>query len=540
MEKPKILLVDDLEENLVSLEMILKGFDVSFIKATSGPEALRKTINDDFALAILDVQMPGMDGYETLSLMRKRQRTKFLPVIFVSAIHQSDLHIIKGIETGAVDFIPKPIIPEILVGKVKNFLDLFSQQQELKNLLQKLEEKNKELEIQKVKAEEATREKSMFLANMSHEIRTPLNGIIGISKILEESNLDSEQKELTEIITTSGENLLNIVNDILDFSKIESGQIKLEKIDFSLKKVVESIVKLMKLNADKKGNTLSVKTDKKVPDTLIGDPYRLSQILTNLVNNAIKFTQKGTIEIRVESSNTDEKETELLFRVIDTGIGISEDGQKKLFKEFSQTESSTSRKYGGTGLGLAICNNLTSLMGGEIGVTSTEGNGSEFWFSLKFGYKQQTQKDMRTEDIDIPADIKILYAEDNPVNQRVTQLLLQKIGIECEIANNGQEAIEMYKTNQFDLILMDMQMPEVDGIESAKQIRKIEQNNGVENPVFIVAVTANTFSEDKQKCFNAGMNDFMSKPFKEAELKRIIKNAVTNKQIQQINEPPRN
>ena len=540
MEKPKILLVDDLEENLVSLEMILKGFDVSFIKATSGPEALRKTINDDFALAILDVQMPGMDGYETLSLMRKRQRTKFLPVIFVSAIHQSDLHIIKGIETGAVDFIPKPIIPEILVGKVKNFLDLFSQQQELKNLLQKLEEKNKELEIQKVKAEEATREKSMFLANMSHEIRTPLNGIIGISKILEESNLDSEQKELTEIITTSGENLLNIVNDILDFSKIESGQIKLEKIDFSLKKVVESIVKLMKLNADKKGNTLSVKTDKKVPDTLIGDPYRLSQILTNLVNNAIKFTQKGTIEIRVESSNTDEKETELLFRVIDTGIGISEDGQKKLFKEFSQTESSTSRKYGGTGLGLAICNNLTSLMGGEIGVTSTEGNGSEFWFSLKFGYKQQTQKDMRTEDIDIPADIKILYAEDNPVNQRVTQLLLQKIGIECEIANNGQEAIEMYKTNQFDLILMDMQMPEVDGIESAKQIRKIEQNNGVENPVFIVAVTANTFSEDKQKCFNAGMNDFISKPFKEAELKRIIKNAVTNKQIQQTNEPPRN
>jgi len=244
MDKPKVLIVDDLIENLISLEMILESFDITLVRAMSGMEALRQTLNEDFALAILDVQMPGMDGYETLSLMRKRKRTKYLPVIFVSAIHQSDLHIIKGIETGAVDFIPKPIIPEILIGKVRIFLDLYFQKQKLNHLLKQLEKNNKQLDVQRIKAENATRTKAMFLANMSHEIRTPLNGIIGISKILdEETNLNQRQKELTEILSASGENLLNIVNNILDFSKIESGQIQLENIEFEISDVIFSIVK---------------------------------------------------------------------------------------------------------------------------------------------------------------------------------------------------------------------------------------------------------------------------------------------------------
>jgi signal transduction histidine kinase len=528
MEKPKILLVDDLEENLVSLEMVLGDFDVTFVKATSGSEALRKTLNDDFALAILDVQMPGMDGYETLALMRKRKKTKYLPVIFVSAIHQSELHIIKGIETGAVDFIPKPIIPEILVGKVKNFLDLFSQKQELKSLLQKLEENNKELAIQKEKAEEATRVKAMFLANMSHEIRTPLNGILGISKILEESGLNQNQKELADIITTSGENLLNIINDILDFSKIESGQIQLENIEFSLSKIVDNIFNLLKFNADKKNIQLSVNIDKDMPDTLTGDPYRLNQILTNLVNNAIKFTDKGSVKIEVETLDQENDVVELMFKVVDTGIGISEEGIKKLFKEFSQTESSTTRKYGGTGLGLAICSNLVSLMGGKIGVNSKIGEGSEFWFKLKFNYQQRQKVKKQPESIKISGDVKILYAEDNPVNQRVTQLLLKKIGIKCDIAVNGEKAVEMHLKNKYDLILMDMQMPVLDGVESAKKIREAEAENQEENPVFIVAVTANAYSEDKKKCFDAGMNDFISKPFKIAELEKIINSAINN------------
>lgn len=531
MDRPKILIVDDLIENLISLEMILTECDVDVVKATSGMEGLRKTLNEDFALAILDVQMPGMDGYETLSLIRKRVKTKYLPVIFVSAIHQSELHIIKGIETGAVDFISKPIIPEILIGKVRIFLELHLQKNKLKRLLTELEEKNKELEIQTLKAEEATRAKAMFLANMSHEIRTPLNGIIGISKVLEQTKLNKKQKELTEIITTSGENLSNIINDILDFSKIESGQINLEYIEFSLSKVLKSTASLLRYYSDKKGLQLIVEIDKKIPDTLIGDPYRLNQIVTNLANNAIKFTEKGNVKIVVSPVKKDASSVELLFKVIDTGIGITEEGKAKLFKEFSQTDSSTTRKYGGTGLGLAISGNLTALMGGKIGVNSEFGSGSEFWFKLNFSYlaetKEEKKEEMITDEIKIPKNFKILYAEDNRINQKVTNMLLQRIGLECDVANDGLEAIEMFKSKPYDIILMDMQMPKLNGIEATIKIREYEKSKDLKNSVYIVAVTANTFFEDKQRCFEAGMNNFISKPFKETELKNIILNVIS-------------
>jgi len=530
MDKPKILIVDDLIENLISLEMILEDFEITLVRATSGMEALRKTLNEDFAMAILDVQMPGMDGYETLSLMRKRKRTRYLPVIFVSAIHQSDLHIIKGIETGAVDFIPKPIIPEILMGKVRIFLELHSQKMKLNSLLTELEEKNKELEIQTSKAEEATRAKAMFLANMSHEIRTPLNGIIGISKVLEETELNQKQKELTEIIITSGENLSNIINDILDFSKIESGQIDLEFIEFSLSKVLNTIVGLLRFYSDKKGLELKVEIDKNIPDTLLGDPYQLTQIITNLTNNAIKFTEKGSVKILVSPIKKDSKSIELLFKVTDTGIGITEEGKAKLFKEFSQTDSSTTRKYGGTGLGLAISNNLTSLLGGEIGVNSEFGNGSEFWLKLKYSYstviKKDEKEDVQRDEIKNKKNIKILYAEDNLINQRIIIMTLQKIGIQCDIANDGMEAVEMFKKKHYDLILMDMQMPKLNGIEATKEIREYEISKAFKHSVYIAAVTANTFSAEKQNCLDAGMNDFIGKPFKKIELIDIIKKAI--------------
>lgn len=531
-ERTKILIVDDREENLVSLEMLLGEFCVDVVKASSGEEALRKTMHDEFAMAIMDVQMPGMDGYETLSLMRKRMKTKYLPVIFVSAIHQSELHIIKGIETGAVDFIPKPIIPEILVGKVRVFLELHHQKKKMVGLLKHLEQNNRELEIQKERAEEGTKAKAMFLANMSHEIRTPLSGILSVSKMLGETQLNEKQHELVRIISTSGKNLSNIINDILDFSKIESGQIELEQIQFSLPEIVQSVVSLLQFHANKKGLELKVEIDRKIPESLKGDPLRLNQVITNLVNNALKFTDAGSVTISVQVLEKSKSEVQLLFSVKDTGIGISEKGKTKLFKEFSQTDSSTSRKFGGTGLGLAISSNLVTLMGGEIGVDSVLGDGAEFWFKLK--YKFAVSKGTngfakeKTEKVDIPASMKILYAEDNLINQKVTDLLLQRMGIKCDIAENGEEAVERHLDKNYDLILMDMQMPVLDGVGATKKIREMELGAKAEKPVYVVAVTANIFATDKKKCLDAGMNDFISKPFNESELMKILSDAVQN------------
>lgn len=520
--RPKVLIVDDLLENLISLEAILEEFEIDLVRAFSGEQALKYSLKDDFALAILDVQMPGMNGYETLEMMRQRKKTRYLPVIFVSAIHQSDLNIIKGIETGAVDFIPKPIIPDILKGKVQVFLDLYLQREKLRYLLEEMEETNLNLKIAKSNAEVASRTKSMFLANMTHEIRTPLNGVIGLSKLLQKTPLNSDQQELLDIITTSGENLLQIVNDILDFSKIESGQIQLENINFDLHHLLNNIYQLLKLKADENGINFDYHISNDIPELLTGDPLRISQIIINLANNAIKFTQHGSVDISVALIEKNGDSMRLIFRIKDSGIGISNEGKMLLFKEFSQSENSISRKYGGTGLGLAISKNLVNLMGGEIGVDSEVAKGSEFWFRIPLKEAKVTGQKPKDFIEQIPDSLAILLAEDNLINQKVAKLTLKQFGFGCDIACNGSEAFELFKISNYDLVLMDMQMPVVDGLQATEMIRTYEKEQMKEVPAYIVALTANAMSEDKQRCLASGMNNFLSKPFSENELRKVF------------------
>jgi len=373
--------------------------------------------------------------------------------------------------------------------------------------------------VQRIQEVEMQKEKDRFFAHMSHEIRTPMNGVIGLSYLALRCDTTPEVSEYLEKIKQSGEFLLSIINDILDFSKIEAGELRIEKIDFELREILEKLSNILAFQASDKGLIFKVNAASSIPKYLKGDPVRLQQVLLNLTSNAVKFTERGDVRVEIQLGQQLDSAMELQFAVHDTGIGMNPEQMSRLFHSFSQVDKSMARKYGGTGLGLAISKELVRMMGGEISVESEQNKGSTFSFTLPFELGESpVQMNSKSGTYPVLEGLRVLLAEDNRINQLVAKEILLSIGAEVVIAGNGQEAVDAVEKNLFDIVLMDIQMPEVDGYEATRRIRK--QLSPTELP--IVAMTAHAMKEDKEKSLSAGMNDHILKPIDIKKLHRML------------------
>ncbi len=364
-------------------------------------------------------------------------------------------------------------------------------------------------------AEEASASKSGFLATVSHEIRTPMSGVIGLADMLTDTKLSPQQAELTASIRQCAQSLLEIVDDVLDLSRVEAGRLELERLPFSPHEPVRDVLRVLGARAAEKGIALRVEVEDNLPDRLLGDPLRVRQVLFNLVGNALKFTERGGVTIRLGVDRRIGNRVEIWHEVRDTGKGIAPHSLKTLFEPYWQESRSTAREYGGFGLGLAISKRLVEAMGGSITVTSKPGSGSNFWFVLPFEVDTSPPPpEPHAEPAGLacpPRPLRVLVAEDNPVNQRVTRHLLEKLGHEVHMAVNGAEAIQAWREREFDVILMDCQMPEMDGFEATRRIRALEAGDGARH-IPIIAMTANAMSGDREACLAAGMEDHLAKP----------------------------
>lgn len=528
MKKINLLILDDREENIISLRALLEELDDLHIIAHTDPnEALKVCWHEDITIAMVDVQMPKMNGFEFVSLLKSNQKTNHIMVIMVTAISKEERYLLEGLRSGAIDYLYKPLNPEITRAKVRSFIHQVRLQEEIKQKNIALEVSGKELLLAKEEAEHARKSKEIFLANMSHEIRTPINGIMSVIHVLKTSPLSNEQLEWLGILDNASQSLLVIINDILDLSRIDSGKFKIEMEDFSLTKFIDNMDRMFKVKADHKDLHFIVEKEGDLPDNVVFDALRLQQIVTNFISNSLKFTAQGSITFNVKLLDIGPKGYLIRFTVTDTGIGILTDHLPKIFQPFEQGDGAITKRYGGTGLGLAIVKQLAELLDGEVGSKSDVGIGSSFYFEAWF-QKRKTEQTQKPNEpyINFPKldGVKILVAEDNDLNAFMLAHMLKTWNCEVDIVKDGQQALDAVLHKTYDLVLMDTHMPVMSGFDAIKAIKALDDLE--KNSMPIITISASVLAHEQAAAYEVGARYVIVKPFDPVDLYSKISSVV--------------